>query len=252
MRGAGAKAPGQRRDGSILRRTAATRAWSPPARAARTRRGRRAAAARGVAAAGGRARTDPRRLCERAGCACTAGASTPATAATMPKAPQVRTGRIVAPVRGLRASIAGPCATDRATAQLEPGRVDRDLEALQVGVRTISPPLRIRHDLGAQLAAQRLEPLDLGLQLAARFSSAATLRDIGSSSLLELEHALDAGEVHAQLGRHLLDAPQPLDVLVRVQPRALRRALRLDQARAPRTSAASAGACRRARRRPRS
>ena len=46
---------------------------------------------------------------------------------------------------------------------------------------------------------------------------------------LEREHALDAGEVQPDLGRHLLDAPQPLDVGLGVQPRALRRAARLDQ-----------------------
>ena len=48
--------------------------------------------------------------------------------------------------------------------------------------------------------------------------------------LLELEHALDAGEVEPELGRHLLDAAQLLDVALRVQARALRRALGLDQA----------------------
>jgi hypothetical protein len=47
---------------------------------------------------------------------------------------------------------------------------------------------------------------------------------------LEREHALDAGEVQPELARHLLDAAQTLDVLLRVQARALRRALRLDQA----------------------
>ena len=43
------------------------------------------------------------------------------------------------------------------------------------------------------------------------------------------KHALDAREVHAQLGGHLLDAAQALDVVLRVQPRALGRALGRDQ-----------------------
>ena len=67
------------------------------------------------------------------------------------------------------------------------------------------------------LRAQRLhlELLDAGVHVV----------DLG----LEVEHALDAGEVEAEVGRHLLDAPQPLDVLLGVQARALGRALGLDQ-----------------------
>src|SRR5437016_1950247 len=41
---------------------------------------------------------------------------------------------------------------------------------------------------------------------------------------LEVEHALDAGQVQPQLRGHLLDAPEPLHVLLRVQARALGRA----------------------------
>src|SRR5437868_8241478 len=48
--------------------------------------------------------------------------------------------------------------------------------------------------------------------------------------LLETQHALDTGEVETELGGHLLDALEPLDVLLRVQTCALRRALGLDQA----------------------
>src|SRR5437588_4240577 len=47
--------------------------------------------------------------------------------------------------------------------------------------------------------------------------------------LLEVQDPLDAGQVQAELRRHLLDAPQPLHVLLRIQARALRRAARLDQ-----------------------
>ena len=43
--------------------------------------------------------------------------------------------------------------------------------------------------------------------------------------LLELEHPLDPGQVHAELAGELLDPPQPLDVLGRVEARVLRRAL---------------------------
>src|ERR1017187_3962095 len=46
---------------------------------------------------------------------------------------------------------------------------------------------------------------------------------------LEIEHALDARQVQARLGGHLLDAAQLLDVLLRVQARALGRAPRFDQ-----------------------
>ena len=48
--------------------------------------------------------------------------------------------------------------------------------------------------------------------------------------LLKLEHTLHPGQVHPQLGGHLLDAPQPLHVLMRVQAGPLGRALGLDQA----------------------
>src|SRR5207245_1272575 len=51
----------------------------------------------------------------------------------------------------------------------------------------------------------------------------------GPDLLLEVEHALDAGEVQPQLRGHLLDALQPLHVLLGVEARALRRALGLDQ-----------------------
>src|SRR6202451_185643 len=46
---------------------------------------------------------------------------------------------------------------------------------------------------------------------------------------LLLEHAFHAGEVQSEVGRQLLDAAQLLDVVLRVQSRALRRALGLDQ-----------------------
>ena len=47
--------------------------------------------------------------------------------------------------------------------------------------------------------------------------------------LLHGEHALDSGQVEADVGE-LLDAPQPLDVAARVAPRVLGRALRPHQA----------------------
>ena len=39
-------------------------------------------------------------------------------------------------------------------------------------------------------------------------------RRMRSISRLELEHPLDARQVHAQLGGELLDAAQPLDVVL--------------------------------------
>src|SRR3954451_16140668 len=47
--------------------------------------------------------------------------------------------------------------------------------------------------------------------------------------ILELEHALHAREVHPELAGQLLDAAQAVDVALGVQPRALGRALRVDE-----------------------
>src|SRR3984885_6079775 len=84
--------------------------------------------------------------------------------------------------------------------------------------------------LGAEGAAHLLElfgELDLGMKRLhlELLDSRVHLLEL----LLEREHALDACEVEPGVARHLLDASQPLDVLVRVQARALGRALGLDQ-----------------------
>ena len=70
--------------------------------------------------------------------------------------------------------------------------------------------------------------------------------------VLEVEDALDAGEVEPDLARQPLDQLQPRDVLVGVEPRVAGGALAAGRAPSARRSAASAGACRRARRRRRS
>ena len=61
-------------------------------------------------------------------------------------------------------------------------------------------------------------------------TSDAGMNLAGVEKVFELEHALYAGQVEPELGRHRLDAAQTLDVGLRVQPRALGRALGLDQA----------------------
>ena len=48
--------------------------------------------------------------------------------------------------------------------------------------------------------------------------------------VLEAQHVLDAGEVEPELRRQLLDQPQPLDVVLGVEPRAARRARGRDEA----------------------
>src|SRR4051812_13283673 len=88
--------------------------------------------------------------------------------------------------------------------------------------------LHVGHDLGPELAADRLELLDLGLQLLRPALERGDLPLGALELLLELEDALDAREVHAEL-RELLDPPQALHVAVGVEPRALRRALGLDE-----------------------
>src|SRR5215211_1724501 len=112
-------------------------------------------------------------------------------------------------------------------------------------VRSASPAARSapahahRHEIGRDgLVADelrldrplhRLEPRDLLLQLG---RTALELGDLAPHPLqrsLELEDLLDAGEVHARLGRELLDPAQPLDVRARIEASALGRALRLDQ-----------------------
>ena len=47
--------------------------------------------------------------------------------------------------------------------------------------------------------------------------------------VLEAEHALDAGEVQAEIACELLDQLQPLDVVVGVEPRVAGGALRVDE-----------------------
>src|SRR5439155_502038 len=88
----------------------------------------------------------------------------------------------------------------------------------------------VRHDLGAQLVALFGEPRDLLLELRRAALERLDLRLRALELGLELEHPLDPCEVEPELVGHLLDAPQELDVLLRVQARALGRALRLDQA----------------------
>src|SRR4051794_39411431 len=91
--------------------------------------------------------------------------------------------------------------------------------------------LLIGHELGLEGLAHAL---DFGLHLGAHLGRAA-LEGLEAAAgalelLLELEDALDPGQVEPELGGHGLDAAQALDVGLRVQPRALGRALGLDEA----------------------
>src|SRR4051812_6177944 len=82
-------------------------------------------------------------------------------------------------------------------------------------------PERLAHLLEL-LRQLLLDPVRLLLELA---HPAAHPLDL----LLELEHSLDAGQVHAHLARELLDPAQAIDVLLRVEARVLRRALGADE-----------------------
>ena len=107
--------------------------------------------------------------------------------------------------------------------------------------------------VGHELAAQpRARPRSSSRLDASSRSSASAAARRALELRLELEHALDAGEVQPELGGHLLDAPQPLDVGLASTGACPSASAWARSARAPRTCAASAGASRPARRRPRS
>ncbi len=107
---------------------------------------------------------------------------------------------------------------------MPPGRRRGVPHAHEVGGR------RVRDELGPERPA---DALDLRLHLLAHLAAAPLERLEPPGGAVELllqhEHALDAGEVEPELVRHLLDAAQALDVRLRVQARALRRALGLDE-----------------------
>src|SRR3954453_21549420 len=110
--------------------------------------------------------------------------------------------------------------------------LDRDREGLDVlrAHELRARALLVAHHVRADLVAAALERLDLHLEFLAAGRERGDPPARALELILELEHLLDAGEVQAELGCHPLDAAQALDVLVRVQPRALRRALRFDEA----------------------
>src|SRR5687767_2316576 len=89
----------------------------------------------------------------------------------------------------------------------------------------------VRHEIEPEAATH---PGDLGLELLPHPLGAALHPLHPALHLLELalelEHPLDAGQVHAELGGERLDPAQALDILLRVEPRSLWRAVRLDQA----------------------
>src|SRR4051794_15509 len=88
----------------------------------------------------------------------------------------------------------------------------------------------VADDVPADLAPDLLELRDLRLELACAAVEALDPALHALELPLELEDLLDTREVEAELRRHLLDAAQALDVVLRVQARALRRALGLDEA----------------------
>src|ERR1700686_1346048 len=92
-------------------------------------------------------------------------------------------------------------------------------------------PVRVWHELRTEAAAHLFELFgQLHLRAHRRGLELLDARVQTRNLPLELQHALHAREVQAQIGRHLLDVLEALDVLLRVQARALGRALGLDQA----------------------
>src|ERR687886_367817 len=85
------------------------------------------------------------------------------------------------------------------------------------------PLLGVQHEVAAVFLVHllnlfvelALEPLDARVRLA--------------QLVLEPEHELDAREVEPELRRQPLDDPEPLEVQLRVEPRAARRTLRPDE-----------------------
>src|SRR5947209_1482954 len=122
------------------------------------------------------------------------------------------------------------CDLDLITQPRVPGAVKPEGQPLDVRRADKLSALLKGDDLRSQLAAQLLEPLDLSLQLIRPPLECPDLAVHHLELLLELEHALYAGQIHPQLSGHLLNPPQPIDVLVRVEPGALGRAFWLDQA----------------------
>src|SRR5450755_3904389 len=105
--------------------------------------------------------------------------------------------------------------------QTESGHAPRLHKALHVRpTHDLSAP-NVGNDLGAELAPERLESLDLAFQLGSTLLQGRHLSGHRLELLFEFEYALDPGQVHAELRGHGLNAPQPLDVLVRVEARPL-------------------------------
>ena len=125
--------------------------------------------------------------------------------------------------------------------------LDRQL----VEIHRLHPPFReplLAH--GHEVAAVLLvHPLHV---MAVLPLQALDLRVRLAQLVLEPQHELDAGEVEAELRGQPLDDLQPHDVRLGVEPRAARRPVRPHEALRLVHRAASAGACRRARPRPRS
>jgi drug/metabolite transporter (DMT)-like permease len=138
---------------------------------------------------------------------------------------------------GAAARAPRPCATRWRRGRA--GRRDADLPGRPAGLAAsvsahdaheVGRARLVADDLGLDRALHGLQAGDLALQL---LRAPLELADAALHPLelgFELEHALDAREVHPVGGGESLDAAQPLDVRVRVQARALRRALGLDQA----------------------
>src|SRR5436190_19778550 len=134
-------------------------------------------------------------------CCCSSAAGAPAAAGFTPS------GVIASP-------LGGPAAEGRAHVG-EAHELAAAVRHRQLGAEGAA---QLLHLLGpAHLRAQRLQ-----LEL---FDARVHALDL----LLEVEHPLHPGQVESQLGRHLLDAAQPLHVLLRIQAGALGGAPRLDQ-----------------------
>ena len=138
--------------------------------------------------------------------------------------------------RGRRAVASSMSAAGAASSGLSPSRGGAwgDRSGSRRGARPAAGSSRlvgaVGDDLGAQRAAHARElGVHPALELGGALAHPRHLRARPLELALEPEHGLDPGQVQALVGGHPLDPAQPLDVLVGVEPRVLRRALRRDQ-----------------------
>src|SRR5215211_8426728 len=112
------------------------------------------------------------------------------------------------------------------------GSLDGDLDGVLAGRGdALGLVGAVRDDLRALGAAHALDFVRHALlELGGALAHPPELGAGAPKLALQLQHGFDAREVEPLLGGHALDPAQPVDVLLRVEPGVLRRALRRDQA----------------------